>query len=212
MTKTERLDRLFDKWQAARNYKGFKRDGIINEELFRSPHVLFVCKEPNDPNQADGDYRQWWNKEMSFAFSRRIGDWSYGIFNGFPPYTFTDEDAHLALKSISFMNVKKVGGVSRADHSSIQDFIQRDLHFLKEEIDIIDPSLIICSLGQSVITRSLFPEIAEDDWRDPGYNTPFVRSGKRLMLDFFHPSMPAPGEMSYVLLEKVLDKVGWRSL
>lgn len=212
MTKTERLNNHFERWQAERNYKGFKKDGIINEALFKPPHVLFICKEPNDPHQAEGDYRQWWNEEMLFAFSRRIGEWSHGIFNGFPPYAdFTDQDSHLALKSIAFMNVKKVGGSSRADHSAVQSFLSKDLHFLKEEIDTIDPSLIICCLGFSVITKALFPEIPDDSWKDPGYNTPFVRSGKRLILDFYHPSAPVPGAMSYVFLEKILNKAGYGS-
>lgn len=210
MNKTDQLNQLFDRWQTMRQYVGFKKDGIINEALFKSSHILFVCKEPNDPKQEEGDYRVWWNQEMLYTFSRRIGEWSHGIFNNFPPYeSFKDEDSHLALRSIAFMNVKKVGGGSTANHNEIEKWLERDITFLKEEIEIINPKLIICCLGFSQITRALFNEVPEGDWHSTGYGVPYAELGERLIVDFYHPSTPAPGVMSYLLLEKVLQQAGY---
>jgi hypothetical protein len=211
ITKTEQLNTLFDRWQVLHNENGFKRDGIINEELFSKPYILFVCKEPNDPDQKPGDYRDWWNNEMTYAFSKRIGDWAYGIINGFPPYqSFSDDQAHQALKSVAFMNVKKVGGGARANHDEILNWIERDHALLHEEIEIINPSVIICSLGFSHITKKLFNNISDNDWQDAGYGIPYAKLKDRLIIDFYHPSVPAPGVMSYVLLEKIVQnaKIG----
>lgn len=202
-TKTQQLDQLFAKWIAARpEYKGFKKDGIINEAYFKDPRILFICKEPNDPSLSEGDYRVWWNDEMSYAFSRRIGEWAYGIMHNFPKWnSYTDNDSHHALKSIAFMNVKKTGGARTTNHTEIKEYIQRDYDFIREEIAIINPSIIVCSLGLSEITRMALPVIT--DWVDTGYEVAYSKSGSRIVVDFYHPSILAPGVMSYVLLEKV---------
>ena len=202
-TKTQQLDQLFTKWLAARpEYKGFKKDGIINEAYFKEPRILFICKEPNDPSLSEGDYRVWWNDQMTYAFSRRLGEWAYGIMNDFPLWnSYTDDDSHQALKSIAFMNVKKTGGARTTNHAEIGEYIQRDFDFIQEEINIINPSIIICSLGLSEITRMVLPEIT--DWVNTGYEILYAKSESRIVIDFYHPSILAPGVMSYVLLEKV---------
>lgn len=202
-TKTRQLDQLFSKWIAARRkYKGFKKDGIVNEENFKEPRILFICKEPNDPSLSEGDYRVWWNSEMTHAFSRRLGEWAHGILNNFPKWnSYTDEDSHQALKSIAFMNVKKTGGARSTNYTEIKQYIKRDYVFIREEIDIINPSIVICSLGLSEITRMVFPEIT--DWIDTGYEIPYSKGSNRIIVDFYHPSILAPGVMSYIILEKV---------
>lgn len=210
MLKSIQLNQLFERWQNVRQYLGFKKDGVVNEPMFKSPYILFICKEPNDQQQKEGDYREWWNNEMLYTFSRRIGEWSHGIFNCFPPYeSFSNEDSHQALRSIAFLNIKKVGGGRIADHIEIIRWLERDIDFLKEEIEIIDPKLIICCLGLSKITRKLFEEIPERDWQSSGYGIPYARIRGRLILDFYHPSTPAPGVMSYLLLQKVLQQAGY---
>ena len=71
--KTEQLNQLFDEWeQTVSEYKGkFVRDGIINEQFYEtaSPKILFIAKEPNNPKQDAGDFREWWKEEISHAFS-----------------------------------------------------------------------------------------------------------------------------------------------
>lgn len=48
-------------------YKGkLNRDGIINEIQYEKqrPKLLFIAKEPNDPEQIEGDFREWWLEEV----------------------------------------------------------------------------------------------------------------------------------------------------
>lgn len=201
-SKNNELNRLFDEWKSSRpEYKGFKKDGIIDETKFDlSPRILFICKEPNDKSLMEGDYREDWIAGLNYTFSRRIGEWAHGILNDFPRPDFGDVETHKALKSIAFMNVKKTGGGSRANHVEILNSIKRDMNFLHREISIIDPRIIICSLGLSEITKSLFPEMF---WIETGYNVLFAFKEDRVWVDFYHPSIPAPGSMSYTLLERV---------
>ena len=88
--KTEQLNQLFDEWeQTVSEYKGkFVRDGIINEQFYQiaSPKILFIAKEPNDPEQTAWDFRELWKADISRTFSFRIAEWSYGILNSFPEY------------------------------------------------------------------------------------------------------------------------------
>jgi hypothetical protein len=82
-SKTEQLDQLFDEWeQSVDDYKGkFVRDGIIDELLYltTTPKILFITKEPNNPEQKAGDFREWWRKEIAYTFSYRLAEWSYGL-------------------------------------------------------------------------------------------------------------------------------------
>jgi hypothetical protein len=204
-TKKEQLEKLFEKWLKARpDYKGFKKDGIVNEDFFKFPHILFLCKEPNNPKQEEGDYRKEWNENMPYAFSQRIAQWSYGIFNKFPLWTsFHDDDCLAALKCIAFMNVKKTGGGNKADYNKIGEIIKSDLEFINEEIEIINPTIIICGLGLINITRFIFSEIPTSLWKESGHEIFYAIHNGRLIIDFYHPSVPAPGVMSYVLLERI---------
>ncbi|MBK8291470.1 MAG: hypothetical protein IPK96_11605 [Flammeovirgaceae bacterium] len=88
---------------------GFKKDGILNEDFFISPRILFICKEPNDKDLNEGDYRKWWEKGLAFRFGLRLGEWAYGLINNFPAYEeFSTPQAHEAFMKTAFMNVKNV--------------------------------------------------------------------------------------------------------
>ena len=62
MTKTEQLNLLFKNWETEiPEYKGkFIQDGINNEDLYlkAATKVLFLTKEPNNPNQEAGNNLQ----------------------------------------------------------------------------------------------------------------------------------------------------------
>ena len=89
-SKTEQLNQLFDDWELAiPEYKEkFVRDGIINERLFQTApkKILFIMKEPNNPSQNPGDFREWWKDRIEYTFSYRIAEWSYGLLNNFPKF------------------------------------------------------------------------------------------------------------------------------
>lgn len=89
MNKTELLNDLFSIWEEnTPGYKGkFVKDGIIDEEKFLvAPiKILFITKEPNNPAQKPGDFRDWWHEKFNGNFSHRIAEWSYGILNDFLP-------------------------------------------------------------------------------------------------------------------------------
>ncbi len=62
MTKTEKINLLFESWEKETpEYTGkFIKDGINNEGLYKEAKtkVLFLTKEPNNPKQEAGDFRE----------------------------------------------------------------------------------------------------------------------------------------------------------
>ena len=165
MNKTEKLNALFERWQKKfPEYRGkFKKDGINNEEMYENQNlkVLFLAKEPNDPDQNEGDFRKWWSNEVKYAFSHRICEWAFGVLNNFPPLkdlTYDNEERLKVISSVAFMNLKKIGGQANANHDVIAETISKERHFILEEVSIIEPDIIIGGLGRPEFWHLLFQD------------------------------------------------------
>ena len=130
--RTERLNELFAAWKQ-RIIEAPDRmclDGIVCEKSYENtnPKLLFITKEPNHPEGPGFDFREWWLESIEYAFSYRLCEWSYGVQNGFPPLSEFDKDEanqSAAIRSISFMNLKKVGGSGSSDPEVIRSTTDR---------------------------------------------------------------------------------------
>ena len=144
----------------------FVKDGIINPALFAQQkiRVLFIAKEHNDldPTTADEtytpDYSVWWNHHIHLQFSHRVSEWAYGIINDFPDYSGIEEGnkKHEALKSIAFINVKKVSGGAAADPILISKYIEYGRELLHRQIAEIAPTIIVCCFRDNWYVEHLF--------------------------------------------------------
>ena len=189
-SKTDQLNKLFEEWQD-RSEENIKQDGINNEILYdkTTPKVLFIMKEPNDPKKGADNYRKWWEKTIEGQFSIRIAEWSYGILNGFPEFdTFNTNRnlKHQAIQQIAFMNVKKVGGMSKANPKTIMEYTRKYLDLIKEEIEIISPDIVILGLlSLKGVSNEIFPDI---EWKSSGYGIDIAKYGKAKVINYYHPS------------------------
>ena len=215
MSKTKQLNELFAKWKAE-NYEGeqFLKDGIVNEDLYQlsKKKILFIAKESNDQTKKDWDYREWWNEVLKYSFSYRIAEWSYGILNDFPIYDKIweqDGAAHNAIKHIAFMNVKKSGGFGSADYDEILEHIKNNIKFLHEQIDIIDPDLIILGVSYDEYINELFLDL---EWKKSGYGIDVARYNNAKIIRFHHPSARIPAAASYSLLGNVINSEVYQKL
>ena len=189
--KKKQLDDLFIEWEdSVPGYKGhFKKDGIINEDLFeiQGLKLLFIGKEPHDEDQSPGNYRKWWGGGAVDKLSTGIGKWAYWILSDFtsPPPT-SNNDRDNSIKKIAFLNIKKTGGGRVSSLYEICSHLELNRTYLKRELDIIQPDIIISCF----IT-----------W--PGFIEKFMRSGFEKvnhhgfyvytwrgykMIDHYHPS------------------------
>jgi hypothetical protein len=218
MEVTQELNRLFDAWEAGYPpYQGcFKRDGIVDEKgyLEQTTKVLFIAKEPNDPSQGTGDFRKWWREHgLQYTFSIRLAEWAYGMLHNFPRYRDAYEShvmKHEALLSVAFMNIKKSGGEGMANNAEIDRVALETQEFLRRQINLIDPDIVIGSLmGCDGAWEAIFPDA---HWTNHDNYVFVTRVGKMRVIEFFHPSNRFPTVMNYTLLKEVINSQEFRAL
>jgi hypothetical protein len=207
MTIKTELNKLFDEWENAfPDYEGrFVKDGVINEQLYKTARtkILFVMKEPNDPNQTSWDLAEVFNQSCSGNLSIRLAEWSYGILNDFPPLSsLPDIQAlHDALRSTAIINLKKTGGGAQANEEEILKHTERNKSFLQREIKIISPHIIIGCVGDERVWSILFDNI---NLINSGYDVPVGKWDNIKIINYYHPSYhPVPRAMSYSLLQNI---------
>ena len=209
-TKTKRLNDLFDKWKKRRNKEEADRmclDGIVCEKCYEKtdPKLLVVTKEPNHPVGPGFDFREWWYSEpVQYAFTKRLCEWSYGVQNRFPSLSEFDKDKSnesAAIRSIAFMNLKKIGGSASSDPEVIRLHTKRDQDLLRRQIEIIGPDVIVGGIGRDDrLWKLLLPGI---ELHNCGFDIGVARVGCIRVVDFYHPSYRVPRAMSYSLLGRV---------
>ena len=112
------------------------------------------------------------------------------------------------MRSVSFMNLKKVGGTGSADYEKIQCVTDRDKDLRRRQIEIIDPDVIIGGIGNSSLWFLIFPEITFQNY---AFDIPVARVGRTRIIDFYHPLYRVPRAMSYSLLGRVFQSDEFKS-
>lgn len=214
MNKTVQLNALFEQWKKDMSLEtgGFVADGIIDEQLFSQANkkILFITKEPNKPNQEAGDFREWWQQRLEGGFSLRIAEWAHGLLNDFPVFdNINEEQRQQAIRSIAFMNLKKVGGGGTAVGSSIIEHVRNYRHYLLQEIDIIQPDIIITGISGKPLREELFGKL---NWKASGYGIEIAQFKHAKLIDFYHPSSRNAPAAAYCLLERVVGGAAFKAL
>jgi hypothetical protein len=198
-----KIDELFDRWRnSTPEYQdNFCCDGIIHPEKWNlvSPKVLIVLKESNNYN---GDLRSLIRDDWQGARStlwNNVGRWVYGIQQttktGIPLLSEAEENLDQALLSTAILNLKKKPGGSSSDNAEIMDYAVRDSQFIKNEIKIINPDVIICGNTFNAFMKAIAP--AETTRSANNYSSIW---GSRIILNYWHPSARYPKVMMYYTL------------
>jgi len=214
------LEELFKEWKENVDYynENIVKDGIINEELYdkSSVKVLFIAKEPNDPKRSSWSFQDLWETEEGFrnSFSFRIAEWAAGIQNNFKSnYDNLWEDYENMfnyLKSIAFINVKKIGGAGITNYDELHEHFNLNKNFLKSEIKIIKPEVIILGLSfDKIIREELF---VGSVWKSSGYQIEISNWNGIKIIDFYHPSSRNAPAAAYSLLQNVFNSIEFKSL
>ncbi|MBR5479391.1 MAG: hypothetical protein IKU84_04370 [Clostridia bacterium] len=161
MSKTEKLNKLFDEWQDNFDFDIFCRDGIIDEENYGDgiPEVVFLLKDANLDSKEEADIREnllkaaegraplgqmWkvlcmWIKLMSKPDTR----FAECLIDG-----EIDDSIAEYLSKVAVVNLSKEHGTGRNDQgvlyekltASVRDYYE----YTQKEIDIIAPELVVC--------------------------------------------------------------------
>lgn len=215
-SKTKLLNDLFDRWEnAVPEYQGkFVKDGIVDEQQFTSAptKILFIAKEPNNPKQDAGDFREWWRQELAYTFSYRIAEWSYGLLNDFPQYDNIWKEkgyAQKAIQRIAFMNIKKSGGLGSSEYNRMMEHVKKNFDFLHQQLDIISPDIIITGTSWKELRNGLFPNV---NWINSGYGIEIGRHKNSKIIDYYHPSSRTAPSAAYCLLQNIIKGDQFRHL
>ncbi len=166
--------------------------------------ILFLLKEPN--GKEGEDYKEWDWAKGSEIFGNTLAYWLEGIMkcsaDYFPQYADLSTRKDILQKfPLAIMNLKKVAGDSSASWEEIWHYAEQDADFLKRQIQILNPNVIVCCGSNdcgdnyrkviSIAEEILFPEKHFDKvnlWCH------FCKESNLLLIDSYHPSYP----ISYV--------------
>ncbi len=190
MSKNSELDELFTEWKEYHakmniNPERFCPDGIINESKYLESHlkILFIMREVNSTEGFD--LREMLKEGPKYQMWYTIARWSAGIIRNFPSYEEIDnyESMKNSLLSVATMNLKKTYGGSMVNLESINAYAHMDSKFLRKQIEIIEPEIMVACGTFSLLIWLLDLPVDSDDpiskvcitekfkvvpWRHPG--------------------------------------------
>lgn len=111
------------------------------------------------------------------------------------------------------MNVKKSKGVGKLDNvKELNALVLEQIDFIRQQIEIIQPDVVILCLSHSKFLRNLLFPQAESVWLNSGYGVEIGKSGNQKLIDFYHPSSRNVPAAAYCLLKNVVQSAAYKSL
>jgi hypothetical protein len=194
--------------------KKFTWDGIVaqNEEeydlwLNSKAKILFLVKE------AHGDYEPSIPTEIERKFNLNLARWKYlceeyaatGKIPNFPD----NEIIKGKNTGIAIVEVKKYDeGKKVSSDEEILYYAKRDAEFLREQIEIINPSIIVCCGTFRAYEDGIYLDDSENikwiyyaNWKDTeNVDASIYTHRNRTILNFYHPSYSKSPETLYNLM------------
>ena len=189
----------------------FISDGVVFPELWYSQNVriLFLLKEAYTKNGDSDwdlvkDHLLLKEKKMSHLF-KRICQWTQGLLNtsqdDIPAFFSGMSDIHYGndiLKHIAVVNVKKSGGKANSSMEEINQYAEYDSEELKKELEIIDPTVIVCGYTISSLNIIMGTEIKDyDSPNENWFYSTQLNDHDVIVLDYYHPANQYPDLLKY---------------
>lgn len=212
--------RLFERWKAKPAHGQidhrngvFVADGIVCPEQWFVQDIrpLFLLKEAYGGN-ADWDLIQDHlltgdpiGKHVTW---RRVTQWTQGLLNtslnsicSFEEIEKKQSFGNEFLKHIAAMNIKKSGGKKESEDKDLAAYAQHDKEELYEQLQIIDPTVIVCGYTMDFLNIVMPEPVKEYTGQSPNlfYRTS-LNGHDVLVLYYWHPSNQYPDIMNYYTL------------
>ncbi len=193
MKEMEEMSELFAVWRprVMQESDHFVEDGIICPEKWKeaSKKILFILKETND-------YKKSMCNLINEACTTRprsgmwgsptfhnIGRWAYGLLS-YPESIWAYKAANTNRKGsipyCSFINVKKTTG-GRTATSSVEKSAKEYSSFLRKQIEIIKPEIIVFGGTYQIMKDHVLPELQKVSTRIHAYHN-------IICINAFHPA------------------------
>ena len=192
-------------------------DGIIDFESYLNSKIkiMWILKEPNSTEEGL-DWREE-IRELKTETGIKFG-WektflpiiysTYGILNNKNwneiPDVSRDPEIVDVLKSIAFVNVKKIAGESVAHYKELVDFHNKHGKILLKQIEVYNPDVIICGSTFDIIGT----DIIDDNFElIQEFKLDVHRSKKRIILDAYHPNNRVRGLTKEKYCDTIINSV-----
>jgi len=201
---------LFEEWKTKQGHPYFISDGVLDEEEWKrqSCKVLFVLKEANWEN-ANADLCDFLLSESSSSYWKtwnNVARWTKAILEGGAyPRRVSKADKTYWLRKVAAMNLKKVGGDAVAENDTIYSFAERDSAYLKRQIELYEPDIIICcgrgnGKNADILHDVVFERDKVSEWKEPilqyNYFLVTINEKKNIpVVSFYHPQMRGGHEL-----------------
>ncbi len=196
-------------------------DGIvdIDEYLSSETKIMWILKEVHsvgDNGEWDlrAELRNLKNETGTAIRDRWAGTFNpivyitYGILNeklwDEIPNTWDDPKIIDILNKIAYVNVKKVSGMSTANHNELKEFHRSYGQILRKQIDVFLPDVIICGNVLEIIDYFGNDYIEIRDENMIFYQS---KSGNHILIDTYHPYNRKLKQQVYcdTIIKHVLD-------
>lgn len=185
---------LFSRWRASSSdfQDHFVEDGIIDMAKWghAGKRVLFILRETNGYRSSMAalihkactthPYSKLWDRPTF----HNVGRWAHGLLHAteadFPSFEAAHKNRKTSLLACAFINLKKTTGGARAT-AAVEHAAARDAIFLREQIELIDPQVVVCGGTYKAIKQHLYPGIRRVAPR-------VHEAGGRLFINANHPS------------------------
>ncbi len=200
--------KLLNKWKQLEHHKnkGFVSDGIVDFDEWKKADkkILVVLKEAygdEDPWKltdliGTGD-REWIKNNPHY---KMLSKWLYVLHNTTHdkfPENAVNIDSDLAdkyLLSCAVINIKKSSGKSTSNSNEIYDYAVKDKDFLKNQINLINPQIVLCGYTASSLLSGVY---GLDDYSQYYFSDYCISFEDKVFIDFWHPSMKNGREEYY---------------
>jgi len=208
----EQQEELFAEWKRGREY--FVSDGVVCEsEYVKSPiKLLFLLKEVNGGKEwnlcqylENGGRAQTWDN---------VARWIEGIFRINEDICWSELDSGKEsntsrrkkyLKSICAVNVKKAPGGSTSDMDEIKSTGIRDAEYLKKQISIYKPEIIICCGTENVYSKAIAD--GKLQWKRTSRGVWYACDGNRIVVSYVHPEARVQSSLIYYGLIDAIKEI-----
>lgn len=215
----QETEQLFAEWknkateEVCHRDKVFISDGVVCPERWFEQEVrpLYLLKE------AYGGTSDWSlvhdhlllkNKKMSHLWAV-VCRWTEGLLNTtsttIPVFRSELSDSNYGnetLKKIAVVNVKKSDGKKSSEMEEINRYARCDQKELKRELELCDPTVIICGYtisSLSIILQKEIKAVYHENW----FYWVELNGHPVLVIDYYHPANQYPDLMNYYSLMNI---------
>ena len=210
--KIEQDSELLERWKKMN--PSIITDGVVSwEDYIKSnPKILFVLKEVNS-DESNWDLREFIRDGARNYTWNNITRWIIGIRNINQNYNWqeiekiSEQERKEVLKSIAAINLKKeTGGGAVADNDTVYKHAINDKDFLKEQVVIYDPELIICCGTSYAFFDSVYNG-RDVKWEITSNGVWYVRDNNKVIISYNHPEARVSPNFLYYPLIDVLREI-----